>query len=229
VLIPSIDLRGGKIVQLAQGERLALEEADVFSRVRQFARFPLVQLIDLDAAMGTGDNHDLVRQICRMVPCRVGGGIRTVDRARALLDDGARQVILGSALFRNGRVDDALAADLSRACGTDPIVAAVDSREGRVVIHGWKTRLDITASDAVHALEPFCGGFLYTHVDTEGLMRGIDVEAVRVVREATVRRVSAAGGITTNEEIEALEAIGVDAVVGMAIYTGRLRLSDRDS
>ncbi|MBI1872894.1 MAG: 1-(5-phosphoribosyl)-5-[(5-phosphoribosylamino)methylideneamino] imidazole-4-carboxamide isomerase, partial [Acidobacteria bacterium] len=217
MLIPSIDLRGGKIVQLVQGERLALEEPDIFSRVRQFARFQLVQLIDLDAAMGTGDHDDLVRQICRMVPCRVGGGIRTVDRARALLDNGARQVILGSALFKNGRVDDALAADVSRACGTDPIVSAVDSRDGRVVIDAWKTRLDITAVDAVHALEPFCGGFLYTHVDTEGLMRGIDFEAVRAVREATIRRVSAAVGITADADIAALEAIGVDAVVGMAI------------
>lgn len=226
MLIPSIDLRAGKVVQLVQGERLALEEDDIFARVRQFARFPLIQLIDLDAAMGTGDNTDLVRQICAIAPCRVGGGVRTVDRMRALLDEGARQVIVGSALFTGGHVNHALAEALSTTCGRDSIVAAVDSRAGFVVIHGWQTRLDLTPVEAVRALEPFCGGFLYTHVDTEGLMRGIDLTAVTAVRDATTRRLSAAGGITTPEEIDALDGMGVDAVVGMAIYTGTLDLKN---
>jgi len=224
VLIPAIDLRGGKVVQLVQGERLALEEEDIFARVRQFERFPLIQLIDLDAAMGIGDNDDLVRRICAEAPCRVGGGIRTVERAQALLAGGARQVIVGSALFTGGHINHAFARELSAACGVDPIVAAVDSREGHVVIHGWKTRLDITAVEAVRALEPFCGGFLYTHVDTEGLMEGIDMTAVKAVRDATTRRVTAAGGITTNEEIDTLDRMGVDAVVGMALYTGKLSI-----
>lgn len=222
MLIPAIDLRGGKVVQLVQGERLALEEDDIFARVRQFERFPLIQLIDLDAAMGVGHNDDLVRRICAEAPCRVGGGVRTVDRARLLLSQGAREVIVGSALFAGDGVNLALAGELSAACGVDPLVAAVDSREGHVVIHGWKTRLGITPAEAMRALEPFVGGFLYTHVDTEGLMKGIDMAAVKAVRDATTRRVTAAGGITTRQEIDALDRMGVDAVVGMALYTGTL-------
>lgn len=222
MLIPSIDLQGGRIVQLIQGERLAVETADTETWVRRFSAFPKVQLIDLDAAKGEGSNSNLVNMICSRLPCRVGGGIRTVDRARALLDAGAHAVIVSSALFREGGVDVDFARRLSEAVGPDRVIAAVDSRGGRVVIHGWRTPLPLTAVEAVHLLEPWCGEFLYTHVDLEGLMRGTDMEAIRAVRAATSRRLTAAGGITTREEIDRLGAEGVDAVVGMAIYTGRL-------
>jgi phosphoribosylformimino-5-aminoimidazole carboxamide ribotide isomerase len=222
MLIPSIDLKDGQVVQLVQGRRLALASDDVFAWVRRFAGFPKVQLIDLDAAMDRGDNGFLVRRICRDLPCRVGGGVRDVERARDVLHAGATEAILGSALFRGGRVDVAFAAKLAEAVGVERIVAAVDSVRGRVVIRGWREETPLTTVDAVRALEPYCGEFLYTHVDTEGLMGGIDMDAVRAVREATHRRVSAAGGITTEAEIDALDRLGVDAVVGMAIYTGRL-------
>lgn len=225
MLIPSIDLKDGQVVQLVQGRHLALASDDVFAWVRRFEGFPLVQLIDLDGAMESGSNDFLVRRICRDLPCRVGGGIRTVDRARAVLDAGAREIIVGSALFARGQPDLAFAASLAAAVGADRVVAAVDSFEGRIVVRGWREATPLAAVDAVRALEPYCGGFLYTHVDTEGLMRGIDMAAVRAVREATRRRVAAAGGITTQAEIDALEAMGVDAVVGMAIYTGALALS----
>jgi len=222
MLIPSIDLKGGAVVQLVQGERLAIRDDDVFRWVRRFGRFPKVQVIDLDAAMGAGDNLALVRQIAGALRCRVGGGIRTVERAQEVLAAGAEQIIAGSALFRDGAPDLAFARALAEGVGCARVIAAVDSKGGRVVIHGWKTALPLTAVDAVRALEPYCDEFLYTHVDTEGLMRGTDVEAIRAVRDATTRRVTAAGGITTQQEIDALDAMGVDAVVGMAIYTGAL-------
>lgn len=222
MLIPSIDLQNGRVVQLVQGERLAITAPDAEPWIQRFSAFPRVQLIDLDAAMGRGDNAALVAGICSRLPCRVGGGIRSVDRARSVLEGGAHAVIASSALFRDGVVDVRFAAELAEAVGADRVIAAVDSRGGRVVIHGWKTVLPVTAVDAVRALEPYCGEFLYTHVDSEGLMKGTDHGAILAVRGATSRRVTAAGGITTWKEIDALHAAGVDAVVGMAVYTGHL-------
>lgn len=223
MLIPSIDLKGGAVVQLVQGERLAIRDEDVFAWVRRFEKFPKVQVIDLDAAMGLGDNLALVRQIACALSCRVGGGIRTVERAKDVLGAGARQIIAGSSLFKNGAPHLEFAAALRDAVGRDRVIAAVDSKGGQVVIHGWKTALPLTAVEAVRALEPFCDEFLYTHVDTEGLMGGTSFEAIRAVRAATTRRVTAAGGIATQQEIDDLEALGVDAVVGMAIYSGALK------
>jgi phosphoribosylformimino-5-aminoimidazole carboxamide ribotide isomerase len=222
MLIPAIDLQDGAVVQLIQGEKLAIKDADIEKWVKRFASFPKVQIIDLDAAMGNGDNLSVVRQIAPRLTCRVGGGIRTVDRAVEILAAGARQIIAGSALFKGGRPDLDFAKRLAGAIGSDHVIAAVDSRGGNVVIHGWKTPLRLTAIEAVHALEPYCSEFLYTHVDTEGLMGGTDIEAILAVRRATSRHVTAAGGITTQQEIDTLDAYGVDSVVGMAVYTGKL-------
>jgi phosphoribosylformimino-5-aminoimidazole carboxamide ribotide isomerase len=222
MLIPSIDLKGGAVVQLVQGERLAIRDEDVFRWVRRFERFPKVQVIDLDAAIGGGDNLEIVRRIAGALSCRVGGGIRTVERARDVLSAGAQQIIAGSSLFKDGRPDLDFARTLSDAVGRDRVIAAVDSRNGHVVIHGWKTELPLTAAEAVRALEPFCDEFLYTHVDTEGLMAGTNLDAILAVKHATTRRLTAAGGITTQREIDELDALGIDAVVGMAIYTGAL-------
>jgi phosphoribosylformimino-5-aminoimidazole carboxamide ribotide isomerase len=222
MLIPSIDLKGGAVVQLVQGERLAIRDEDVFRWVRRFERFPKVQVIDLDAAMGSGDNLAIVRQIAGALSCRVGGGIRTIARAEEVLGAGARQIIAGSAFFRDGRPDLEFARALCDAVGRERVIGAVDSRGGHVVIHGWKTPLPLTAADAVRALEPYCDEFLYTHVDTEGLMGGTDLDAILTVQRATTRRITAAGGITTQREIDDLHVLGIDAVVGMAIYTGAL-------
>jgi phosphoribosylformimino-5-aminoimidazole carboxamide ribotide isomerase len=226
MFIPAIDLKGGQVVQLVQGKRLALASDDIDAWVRKFAHYPRVQLIDLDGALETGANDAIVRRICAQLPCRVGGGVRTIDRARALVDAGAREVIVSSALFRDGQVDLAFARALAEAVGIERITAAVDSAGGRVVIRGWTEATQLTAVEAVRALEPFCGGFLYTHVDTEGLMQGIDMDAVRAVRAATGKPLTAAGGIRSREEILALDALGIDAVVGMAVYTGALSLGD---
>src|ERR1051325_3802863 len=224
MLIPSLYLQGGHIVQLVQGEKLAIEAADPEVWITKFSGFPRVQLIDLDAAKGQGDNSRMAAGVCRRLPCRAGGGIRSVERAQAVLDMGAHAVIASSALFRNGSVDASFARALAEAVGVDRVIAAVDSGGGHVAIHGWKPVLPITAVDAVRALEPFCGEFLYTHVDKEGLMQGTDMQAILAVRRGTGRRVAAAGGITTWDEIDLLDAQQVDAVVGMAVYTGQLPL-----
>jgi phosphoribosylformimino-5-aminoimidazole carboxamide ribotide isomerase len=238
MLIPSIDLQNGRIVQLVQGETLAIATDEVDAWIAKFKRFPTVQLIDLDAAMARGNNDALVRRIAAELPCRVGGGVRTVARAEQLLEAGAQAVIAGSGLFRGpGQwtpadvatdpsvvINHDFAHALAATVGPQHVIAAVDARRGRVVIHGWKTLLPIGPVAAVQQLEACCDEFLYTHVDTEGLMQGTDMAAIRDIRAATARRLTAAGGITTREEIDALHAMGVDAVVGMAIYTGSLTL-----
>ena len=164
---------GGRVVQLEQGERLALASTDLDGWMAKFASFPLVQLIDLDAAMGKGDNSALVAKVCRELPCQVGGGVRSADRARELLAIGARRVIVGSALFSPTGVNVERAAELADAVGASNLTAAIDSRGGRVVIHGWKTTIEITAIEAIRALDPYVSAFLYTHVDTEGSAHGI--------------------------------------------------------
>jgi phosphoribosylformimino-5-aminoimidazole carboxamide ribotide isomerase len=226
MLIPSIDLQGGRIVQLVQGERLAIASDDVDGWIGRFRGRTAVQVIDLDAAKGAGENQALVRRICAELPCRVGGGIRTVERAESTLALGATHVIVGSALFTPAGIDTVFAERLASRIPRDRLIAAVDSRGGRVVIHGWRTALALTPVEAIRQLEPYVGGFLYTHVDREGLMQGTDLGAIEAIAAATSRRVTAAGGITTREEIAALDAIGVDAVVGMALYTGRLAIGE---
>jgi phosphoribosylformimino-5-aminoimidazole carboxamide ribotide isomerase len=224
MLIPAIDLKGGKVVQLIQGEKLAVETTDLDYWIQRFTGFPRVNVIDLDAAMNTGSNDHLVREICGRLPCQVGGGVRTPARALELAGIGAKKVIVGSALFKDKQVDLDSAQRFSDAIGIEQLIGAVDSKAGHVVTHGWKSSTATTAVEAVRALEPYCGGFLYTHVDKEGLMKGTDIAAIRRVRDATRRPLIAAGGVTTQAEIDELDAMGIDAVVGMAIYTGALDL-----
>jgi len=227
MLIPAIDLKGGKVVQLIQGDKLAIETTDLEFWIQRFAGYPRVNVIDLDAAMSTGSNDHLVREICQRLPCQVGGGVRTPARALELAGIGAKKIIVGSALFKDKRVDAGNAQRFSDAVGVDSLIGAVDSKGGHVVTHGWKSDTATTAADAVRTLEPFCGEFLYTHVDKEGLMMGTDIAAIRRVRDATRRPLIAAGGITTQAEIDELDALGIDAVVGMAIYTGTLDVNRR--
>jgi phosphoribosylformimino-5-aminoimidazole carboxamide ribotide isomerase len=222
MLIPSIDLMGGKIVQLVQGKRKALEFDDFEAWVKRFSKYPLVQLIDLDAAIGTGDNIELLREFARQLPCQVGGGIRSVEAAQAALAAGAQRVIIGSALFAESKIDQDLAKRMADAVGASRLVFALDAIGGRVAIHGWRTVTDVSPLQMVQALEPWCGGFLYTHVETEGLLQGFPQEVIRPLRAATARQLIAAGGIRSQQEIDELHAIGVDAVVGMAIYKGLL-------
>jgi len=224
MLIPSIDLMGGKIVQLVQGEKKALEFENFGDWVDRFAKYPVVQLIDLDAAMGMGNNRALLMEFCRQLSCQVGGGIRQPEEARGVFDAGAQRVILGSSLVKEGAVDVEFASRMSAEFGADKLVAAIDSRGGRVAIHGWKTITEITPAQMIAALEPYCSAFLYTHIDTEGMLQGIPMSVVQALRVVTSRKLIVAGGIRSQEEIDSLDAMSVDAVVGMAIYTGAIKV-----
>jgi len=218
MLIPSIDLMGGKIVQLVQGSKKALEFDGFDEWIERFKEYPLVQLIDLDAAMGSGDNQSFVRDIARQLPCQVGGGIRTIEQAEGTLDLGARRVILGSSLISEGKINSTFAREIGGQIGPEKLVFAVDSLGGYVAIKGWKQTTTITPVEMMRALELFCSAFLYTHIDTEGLLKGIPLDVICTLRAHTSRGLIAAGGIRSVEEVAALDAMGVDAVVGMAIY-----------
>jgi phosphoribosylformimino-5-aminoimidazole carboxamide ribotide isomerase len=229
MLIPSMDLMGGKIVQLVQGERQALEFEDFEEWIARFSSFPLIQLIDLDAALGTGHNRDLVRDLARRLPCQVGGGVRSIETAQQMLSIGARRVILGSSLIRDGEPDVVFAKEVADAVGPEKSVFAIDSRQGRVAVKGWRQITEIAPLEMIVALDSWCGAFLYTHIDTEGLMQGIPLDIVRQLRASTSKQLIVAGGIVSSEQIDQLDALGIDAVVGMAIYTGRLKLSSSTS
>jgi phosphoribosylformimino-5-aminoimidazole carboxamide ribotide isomerase len=223
VLIPSIDLMGGKIVQLVQGEKKALEFDDFEYWIERFSTFPLVQLIDLDAALGRGNNRELIAMICKRLPCQTGGGIRDVARGAELLALGARRVIYGSALLKDGSINTRLAAEAAAALGAKQLTFAIDSRKGKVAIQGWKENTSVGPAEMIRALDPYCSAFLYTHIDTEGTMRGFPVDRARELAGLTKKQMIVAGGIRSQAEVDELDAIGVDAVVGMAIYTGAMQ------
>lgn len=224
MLIPSIDLMDGKVVQLVQGEKKALEFDNFDEWVARFSNFPLVQLIDLDAAMGRAANSELVQFFVTKLPCQVGGGIRSIEAARATLQLGAKRVIVGSTLIRAGAINTEFARELATEFGPEKLVFAIDARGGKIAIRGWKEITSIAPLEVVKALDQYCAAFLYTHIDTEGMMKGLPLEPVRELRAATTKQLIAAGGIRSHEEIDILHKMGVDAVVGMALYLGRLDL-----
>ena len=226
MLIPSIDLMGGRIVQLVRGEKLKLAFDDFEYWIKRFEPYPMVQLIDLDAAMRQGNNAALIEKIASRLPCQVGGGIATLEHAKQLLGAGAKRVIFGSALFGRedgvGRVNVALAEAVREEIGAAQFVASIDTKQGQVAVKGWKEQAGLAPQDAVAALNPYCGAFLYTHVDTEGTMQGFPMAIAQQLRELTERQLIVAGGIREQAEIDALHQIRVDAVAGMAIYSGAL-------
>lgn len=223
MLIPSIDLMGGKIVQLIQGEKKALEFDDFEYWIERFSAFPLVQLIDLDAAMGRGNNRKLIAMICKRLPCQTGGGIRDVARASELLALGAKRVIFGSALMKDGAINTPLAVEAAETLGTQHLTFAIDSRNGKVSIQGWKESTNVDPKDMVRTLDQYCSAFLYTHIDTEGTMTGFPMAVARELAGLTKKQIIVAGGIRSRAEVDDLDAIRVDAVVGMAIYTGAMQ------
>ncbi len=225
MLIPSIDLMGGRIVQLVQGEKLRLAFDDFEYWIEKFSRFPMVQLIDLDAAIRRGNNSALVEQISHRLPVQVGGGIRSIDRAHEVLDAGAKRVIIGSALFSDeGAVNVDFARALTEAVGSDRVVAGIDTKNGRIAVKGWKAQVALTPDGAIPQLEKFVGAYLYTHVDGEGLMQGFPFDVAARLCSLTSRQLIVAGGIRSQQEIDDLDAIGVDAVAGMAVYTNLLEV-----
>lgn len=223
MLIPSIDLMGGRIVQLVRGETLKLAFDDFEYWIGRFSRYPLVQLIDLDAAMRQGDNGALIEKIAKRLPCQVGGGIGTVEKAVAVLGAGALRVIVGSALFGGANlVNTGFARELAEAVGVEKLVFSVDTKGGLVAVKGWKDQVALTPDEVMPQLEPYCRGFLYTHIDREGTMQGFPLEVAQRLKQSTMRQLIVAGGIREQAEIDELEAIGVDAVAGMAVYSGIL-------
>jgi phosphoribosylformimino-5-aminoimidazole carboxamide ribotide isomerase len=225
MLIPSIDLMGGLIVQLVRGEKLRLAFDDFDYWIEKFSRFPLVQLIDLDAAMRQGDNSALVEQIAKRLPVQVGGGIHSIDRARQVLAAGARRVIIGSAFFSaEGKVNTEFAASLADAVGAAQIVAGIDTKNGRIAVKGWKAQVELTPDEAIPQLEPYASAFLYTHVDGEGMMQGFPIPVAARLRKLTNRQLIVAGGIRSQQEIDELHAMNVDCVAGMAVYTDLLKV-----
>jgi len=216
----------GKVVQLVQGRDKALEGDAPLVMLEKFAAFKQIQVIDLDAATGSGSNDDLVRLLASRAACRVGGGVRTPERARALVEQGAYKVIVGTAAFLSSGVNTDLLATLARAIGRERLLIAVDSKGGRIMIKGWREATELTAERVLQSLEPYCSGFLCTYVDKEGMMEGTDLDWFRRLRAATSLELTAAGGITSIDEIRALMAMNVHAALGMAVYTGRLNLSE---
>lgn len=217
MLIPSIDLQGGQAVQLEQGRRRVLEAGDPRPLLRKFSRVGEVAVIDLDAAMGTGDNRELIRELVAIAPCRVGGGIRDAQAAIEWLDAGAAKVILGTAA-----IPEVLAA-LPR----ERVIAALDAFDDEVVVEGWQKKTGRSVLDRLAEIKDLIGGLLVTFVEGEGKLQGLDLSRIPpLVRAAGGIDVTVAGGVTTTEDLAAIDRLGADAQVGMAIYTGRLDLAD---
>ena len=231
MLIPSIDLLNGQIVQLVQGEKLKLAFDDFDPWIERFSKYPLVQLIDLDAAMRQGSNASLIEQFTRRLPCQVGGGLRSAADGQRMLSLGAKRVIFGSTLFggdtpadraRHPVINLDFAASLRKSLGEEQLVFSVDTKQGKVAVKGWKDSVDLTPEEAVTWLENDCAAFLYTHVDTEGTMQGFPLDTAAILRACTAKQLIVAGGIREQAEIDALDGMGVDAVAGMAVYTGAI-------
>ena len=226
MIIPCIDLMDGKVVQLIQGREKALEGERPLVMLEKFSAFREIQVIDLDAALGKGSNDTIVRELAARAVTRVGGGVRTLDRARTLLDGGASKVIVGTAAFSGNGINKEFLTELVAGVGRDRIILALDSKGGKIVVKGWRQATELTAVEVIHQLEPYCGGFLCTYVDKEGMLEGTDLEWYRGLRQATSHELTAAGGVTTVEEIEELTRLGIHAALGMAIYTGKLDLAE---
>lgn len=226
MIVPCIDLQDGKVVQLVQGKEKALEGEEPLVMLAKFAGFPEIQVIDLDAAMGRGANDDIVELLAGRARCRVGGGVRDALRARTLIDQGAAQVIVGTAAFTRTGVNVPLLESIGAAIGRERILVALDSKYGKIVVKGWQESTDLTAVEVLKQVEPYCGGFLCTYVDKEGMMQGTDLNWFASLRAVTDLPITAAGGITTIEDVKFLMSMGIHSALGMAIYTGRLDLNE---
>ncbi len=227
MLIPCIDLQDGRAVQLVHGRERKLAVDDVFGLLDRFGAHPLIHVIDLDAAMRKGNNSKLVRDLCaaakkRKMRVRVGGGIRTVAQAAKIAAWGAEKIIVGSAAFKNGRVNIAFLGRLSNRIGRKRIIVALDTEGGHILVRGWQEKLRLRPDEVIPALEKYASGFLCTYVDAEGTMRGTNLAWFRALRRATRLPITAAGGIRSQSEVRALARLKMDAAVGMALYTGKL-------
>jgi phosphoribosylformimino-5-aminoimidazole carboxamide ribotide isomerase len=224
MIIPCIDLQDGKAVQLIHGRKRALAVDDVLGLLHRFSGYPILHIIDLDAAMRKGSNSRWMKLLSARAKAkvRVGGGIRTVARAARILSWGAEKVIIGSAAFKNGKVNRDFLDELRKRVGKNRVIIALDTERGNIVVHGWRERLKLRPAEVIPELEPYCSGFLSTLVDNEGAMQGTNLKWFRELQRITKLPITAAGGITTMREVAALEKAGMNSAIGMAIYTGKL-------
>jgi len=238
MIIASIDIQNGKVVQLKQGEELVLQRDNAPELAAEFDRYGEVAVIDLDAAMGKGSNIELIKPLLRKAECRVGGGIRTPEQAKELVSLGARKIITGSAAFRDAEkkgkgisggefaINVPFLDAMSKKIGRERLIVAVDARNGEIVVDGWKTPTGLDLIQAAKAVEPYAGELLFTCVEREGTMTGIDSEPVRRLREAVNCQITVAGGVSTLKEVEEIASLGCDVQLGMALYTGKIPLAD---
>jgi phosphoribosylformimino-5-aminoimidazole carboxamide ribotide isomerase len=224
MLIPSIDLLGGKIVKRTHGEQVAMEFTAFEEWMQKFQKYPLVHLVDIDAVYRQGNNAELVKKLASQLPCQIGGGVQDATSAKHLLDLGAKRVVVGSALIRDSKIDTDFASKLEKEIGKDKLVFSVDTKHELVAVDGWRKTVNITLEDAIKALEPYCKAFMHTHIDMEGSVGGFPMPVARRLIEVTKKQLMVGGGIHTMEEVAALDALGIDSVVGMAIYSGTLQI-----
>lgn len=216
MIIPSIDLMNGKAVQLRQGKEKVLEREDIENLAKEFGKYGEIAVIDLDAAMGKGDNEEVIKKICKVAKCRVGGGIRTIEKAKKMLAIGAKKIIIGTA------ASEEFLSKLPK----DKVLLAIDAKNGKISQKGWTEEIDETPIDFVKRFDNLCSGYLYTIVENEGMMQGTKIDEIKKVREITKNEVVAAGGISTIDEIVELEKMNVSSQLGMSIYTGAVKLSE---
>lgn len=219
MLIPSIDLMDGKAVQLRQGKETekVLEREDVIELAKYYSKFGDIAVIDLDSAFNNGKNNEkLIEQLCKIAPCRVGGGIRTVDKAQRLIAYGAKKIIIGTA------ASEEFLSQLPK----DKVIVAIDTKNGKITTEGWTKELDKTPADYIKHFDDLCSGYLYTIVENEGMMQGCDMPLIEEVRKATKKEFVAAGGISTITEIVNLNHMNISTQLGMCIYTGAIKLED---
>ena len=225
MIIPCIDLMDGKVVQLVQGREKVLERSTE-EMLAAFQGFEQIQVIDLDAAMNRGSNAELVGHLAHRATIRAGGGVRTANRAAELIAQGAYRVIVGTAAFSPEGLNRSFLEELARTVGADNITIALDSKHGHIVVNGWNQETKWTAQEVITELEPYCSGFLCTYVDKEGMMQGTDLAWFEKLRRGTRHELTAAGGITTLDDVEALSELDIHCAIGMSIYTGKLSLAE---
>ena len=229
MLIPCIDLQSGQAVQLVQGRRRELAVSDVVAQLHKFRRYKWLHIIDLDAAMNKSHNNGLVASLCKRarrkykMNVRVGGGVRSIARAKQLTRLGATQVIIGSAAFAKGKLNLRFLRALACAIPRNKIVIALDTYKGKIATQGWRKYISLRPEQIMSALEPFCCAFLCTDVDREGTLSGANLKHFASLRAATAHPIIAAGGIRTRREIASLAKSKMDAAVGMALYKNLLR------
>lgn len=226
MIIPSIDLMNGKAVQLRQGKEKVLERDNPIALAREFNKYNEIAVIDLDAAMGAGNNDPVIKQICSIADCRVGGGIRKMDRAKELISWGASKIILGSKAFQNDQINHQFLSSLNSAISSQNIIIAIDAFEREIVTQAWQHRTGLKLFDVVRELEKYASEFLYTCVEKEGGLQGTDLNTIEQLRQITTNQLTVAGGVTTIDEIKTLAELGVDVQLGMAIYTGKIKMGD---